>query len=119
MKLTIDQVQTKMAAAWGRQAFVVPYRLAGNLYCYLVTDHTEHWDPQRRHIEEFCERHSLILVHFFADEARVGSTTVGREGLEDLLYLARQEPRPLKELSSGLSRACRAINLTRSSCVQT
>lgn len=51
---------------------------------------------QRRHIEEYCERNSLIMANFFADEARVGSTTVGRDGLEDLLYLARQEPRPVE-----------------------
>ena len=27
------------------QAFVVPYRLAGNRYSYLATDHQEHWLP--------------------------------------------------------------------------
>jgi hypothetical protein len=31
MKLNIHQVQATVTAAWGRQAFVVPYRLAGNL----------------------------------------------------------------------------------------
>ena len=50
---------------------------------------------QRRAIEKYCRRNDLVLVHFFADEARVGSTTVGREGLEDLLYLARRDPRPV------------------------
>jgi site-specific DNA recombinase len=51
---------------------------------------------QRRAIEEFCHRHSLLLVHVFADEARPGSTTVGREGLEDLFFLTRQEPQPVE-----------------------
>lgn len=51
---------------------------------------------QKRRIEDYCGQHSLLLAHFFADEARVGSTTVGRDGLEDLLYLARQEPRPVE-----------------------
>jgi hypothetical protein len=43
MKLTIKQVEATMTAAWGREAIVVPYRLAGNLYSYAVTDHQEHW----------------------------------------------------------------------------
>lgn len=50
---------------------------------------------QRRTIEKYCRQHNLVLVHFFADEARVGSSTVGRDGLEDLLYMARREPRPV------------------------
>ncbi len=50
---------------------------------------------QRRAIEKYCRQHNLVLVHFFADEARIGSTTVGRDGLEDLLYMARREPRPV------------------------
>jgi site-specific DNA recombinase len=50
---------------------------------------------QRRAIEKYCRQHNLVLVHFFADEARVGSSTVGRDGLEDLLYMARREPRPV------------------------
>jgi hypothetical protein len=45
MKLTTKQVEAKMTEAWGRQAHVVPYRLAGNRYSYLVTDHREHWLP--------------------------------------------------------------------------
>jgi site-specific DNA recombinase len=51
---------------------------------------------QRRAIEELCRQHSLVLVHMFADEARPGSTTVGREALEDLFYLTRQEPQPVE-----------------------
>jgi site-specific DNA recombinase len=51
---------------------------------------------QRRAIEEYCHEHNLVLVHVFIDEARPGSTTVGRDGLEDLLYLARQQPRPVE-----------------------
>jgi site-specific DNA recombinase len=46
---------------------------------------------QRKAIEEYCRRNSLVLVHFFADEARIGSTTIGRDALEDLLYMARRE----------------------------
>jgi hypothetical protein len=45
MKLTIHQVEATMTAAWGRQAFVIPYRLAGNRYSYAVSDHQEHWLP--------------------------------------------------------------------------
>ena len=50
---------------------------------------------QHRAIEEICQQHEAVLVHFFGDEARIGSTTVGRDALEDLLYLAKQEPRPV------------------------
>ena len=41
MKLTMEEVELKMAAAWGKQAFVIPYRLAGNRYSYVVSDHEE------------------------------------------------------------------------------
>jgi site-specific DNA recombinase len=51
---------------------------------------------QRRAIEEYCEEHNLILLYVYTDEGKPGSSTVGREGLEDLLYLARQEPRPVE-----------------------
>jgi DNA invertase Pin-like site-specific DNA recombinase len=46
---------------------------------------------QRKAIQEYCRRYNLVLVHFFADEARIGSTTIGRDALEDLLYMARRE----------------------------
>ena len=51
---------------------------------------------QRRAIEEFCQECHLVLIQVFADEARPGTTTVGREGLGDLLYSARQQPRPVE-----------------------
>jgi len=51
---------------------------------------------QRRAIEDYCHKHRLVLVYFFADEEKVGSTTVGRDALEDLLYMAKQEPRPVE-----------------------
>jgi hypothetical protein len=34
-----------LTVAWGKEAFVVLYRLAGNLYSWVVTDHQEHWMP--------------------------------------------------------------------------
>jgi hypothetical protein len=43
MKLAINQVEERMTSTWGRQAFVVPYRLAGSRTSYAVTDHAEHW----------------------------------------------------------------------------
>ena len=43
MKLTMKEVQSKMSAAWGRRAVVIPYRIAGNKYCYAVSDHVDHW----------------------------------------------------------------------------
>jgi hypothetical protein len=45
MKLTIEQVAARMTRAWGKRAFVISYRLAGNRYSYAVTDHSEHWLP--------------------------------------------------------------------------
>ena len=50
---------------------------------------------QRRAIEDYARRHNVLVVQVFTDEARPGSTTVGRDGLEDLLYLARRDPRPV------------------------
>jgi len=51
---------------------------------------------QHRVIEEICQEHSVAVVHFFSDEAKKGSTTVGRDALEDLLYLAKQKPQPVE-----------------------
>lgn len=45
MKLTIEQVEATLAAVWGKQVFIVPYRLAGNRYSYAVTDHGKGWLP--------------------------------------------------------------------------
>jgi hypothetical protein len=60
---------------------------------------------QRRAIEEFCAEHHLVLVQVFADEARPGTTTVGREGLGDLQLPPAGNPGPWKGLSSGASNA--------------
>lgn len=51
---------------------------------------------QRRAIEEYCDEHHLVLVQVFSDEAKPGTTTVGREGLADLQYFSRQQPRPVE-----------------------
>ena len=49
---------------------------------------------QRRAIEEYCRRNNLVLARFFADEARIGSTTIGRDALEDLSQMARRGNQP-------------------------
>jgi site-specific DNA recombinase len=36
-----------------------------------------------------------VLVHVFKDEARAGSSVVGRDAFDDLVHLAHQEPRPV------------------------
>jgi hypothetical protein len=43
MKLTLEQVESKMAKVWGNPVDVVPYRICGNRYSYVVTDHGEQW----------------------------------------------------------------------------
>jgi DNA invertase Pin-like site-specific DNA recombinase len=45
---------------------------------------------QRRVAEEYCQQHHLVLTHVFADEARPGSTVVGRDGFDDLIHHCRQ-----------------------------
>ena len=47
-------------------------------------------DQQRRVAEEYCQQHHLVLVRVFADVARPGSTTVGRDGFDDLMHYCRQ-----------------------------
>ena len=47
MKLTIEQVEARLTAAWSKQALLVSYRLPGNRYGYIATDHEEHWLPLR------------------------------------------------------------------------
>jgi site-specific DNA recombinase len=53
---------------------------------------------QRRAVEGYCDEHLLVLVQVFANEARPGTTTVGREDLADLQYFARQQPRPVESI---------------------
>ena len=36
MKLTMTEVEAKLTAAWKREVFIVPYRLAGNRYTYTA-----------------------------------------------------------------------------------
>ena len=43
MKLTLEQVESKMAQVWGNPVDVVPYRICGNRYSYAVTDHGDQW----------------------------------------------------------------------------
>lgn len=45
MKLTMEQVEAKLAHVWGQEVFVVPYRICGNRYAYVATDHGDHWLP--------------------------------------------------------------------------
>ncbi len=50
---------------------------------------------QRQEIEELCQHYGVDLAHLFGDEARIEATTVGRDALEDLLYLTKQDLRPV------------------------
>jgi hypothetical protein len=43
MKLKATQVEAKATEAWGKQAFVIPYRIAGNRHVHAVTDRQDHW----------------------------------------------------------------------------
>lgn len=45
MKLRMKEVEAKLTAAWGNQAFVVPYRISGNRTVYAATDHGDHYLP--------------------------------------------------------------------------
>jgi DNA invertase Pin-like site-specific DNA recombinase len=47
-------------------------------------------DQQRRVAEEYCQLHHLVLVRVFVDQARPGSTVVGRDGFDDLIRFCRQ-----------------------------
>ncbi len=47
-------------------------------------------DQQRRVAEEYCQQHHLVLVKLFADEARPGSTIVGRDAFDNLIHYCRQ-----------------------------
>jgi hypothetical protein len=43
MKLKATEIEAKATEAWGKQAYVIAYRIAGNRTTYAVTDHGEHW----------------------------------------------------------------------------
>jgi site-specific DNA recombinase len=46
-------------------------------------------DQQRRVAEAYCQQHHLVLVRVFADEARSGSTVVGRNGFDNPIHYSR------------------------------
>jgi len=50
---------------------------------------------QIKAIKDHCEKHNLILAHIFVDEARKGSSTVGRDDFLAMIDAAHQEPRPV------------------------
>ncbi len=50
---------------------------------------------QIRAMQEYCDRHGLVLVRVFKDEASPGGSTIGRDAFDDMFRLARQEPRPV------------------------
>lgn len=50
---------------------------------------------QKAAILDYIEQHGLVLDRLFVDEARPGSSVIGREAFEDMIQLSRQEPRPV------------------------
>ena len=50
---------------------------------------------QRAAILDYIERNGLVLDRLFVDEARPGSSVVGRDAFEDMIHLSRQDPRPV------------------------
>jgi len=45
---------------------------------------------------EYIERHGLVLDRLFVDEATPGSSLAGRDAFEEMIYLSRQDPRPVE-----------------------
>ena len=43
MKFKATEIEAKATEAWGEQAYVIPYRVAGHRTAYNLTDHGEHW----------------------------------------------------------------------------
>ena len=50
---------------------------------------------QKAAILDYIERHGLVLDRLFVDEARPGSSVIGRDAFEDMIHVSRQEPRPV------------------------
>jgi DNA invertase Pin-like site-specific DNA recombinase len=50
---------------------------------------------QVEQFREYCKRFGLTLARVFTDEARRGSSLVGRDAFDDMLQQAKQEPRPV------------------------
>lgn len=49
---------------------------------------------QRQHAQEYADQFHLIITRWFVDEAKSAGSTVGRDAFNDMVYLARQKPRP-------------------------
>ena len=43
---------------------------------------------QETEIKEYCQRHGLVLNMVFADEARSGGSTVGREQFNEMIDMS-------------------------------
>ena len=51
---------------------------------------------QRAAVLDYIECNGLVLDRLFIDEARPGSSVIGRDAFEDMIHLSRQEPRPVE-----------------------
>ena len=66
---------------------------------------------QRDEAEHFADRHRLIIRHFFADVARTGTTTVGREAFSNMLdKFSNPEIRPAGLLLWNFARFARELD---------
>ena len=76
-----------------------------------LADHQLSVPQQVAQMRRFAAEHRLTMVRIFKDEARPGSTTVGREGFEALIAATRN---PMREASALLlwsySRLARDFN---------
>lgn len=71
---------------------------AGSLvwgYCRDSGGEDQDITSQKAAVLEYIQQHGLVLDHLFVDEARPGSSVIGRDAFEDMIHLSRQEPRPV------------------------
>ena len=67
-------------------------------------------ERQLSEIQEYCTRHSLMLVHVFQDEARSGGSTSGREQFDQLIDASARPNHPAGLLVWDFARFSRSLD---------
>lgn len=64
-------------------------------YCRDSRGEEQDIHSQKAAVLAYIAEHNLVLDRLFVDEARQGSSVVGRDAFEGMIHLSKQEPRPV------------------------
>ena len=79
----------------GKNGCTLPARSLVWVYARDSGGEDQDIQSQKSAVLEYIARHNLVLQRLFVDEARPGSSVVGRDAFEEMIYLSRKKPRPV------------------------